>query len=124
MESEPSPWPDLEAEDPEQFERVLFLFKEFTDLTSTLQGEMAHALMAKEEFRNFFNKKQLNLPEEVVMNKIEAMAKAFVGMMPMAEAHGVNLMASVFGIHPSITGDPLIARLIERIHEEIQPEVD
>ena len=118
MESEPSPWPDLEVEDPQQFENVLLLFREFTDLTSTLQGEMAHALMAKQEFRDFFNKKQLNLPEEVVMNRIEAMAKSFVSMMPMAEAHGINLMASVFGMHPSITGDPLIAKLIERIQEQ------
>ena len=122
MESEPNRWPDLETEDREQFERVLFLFKEFTDLTSVLQGEMAHAMMAKPEFRDFFNKKQLNLPEEVVMNKIEAMAKAFVAMIPMAEAHGVNLMASVFGMHPSITGDPLIAKLIERIHEQADLE--
>lgn len=79
---------------------------------------MAHALLAKEEFRDFFNKKQLNLPEEVVMQKIEAMAKALVSLMPIAEAHGVNLMASVVGLHPSITGDPLIAKLIERIHEQ------
>ena len=118
MESEPSPWQDLEAEDPEQFERVLFLFKEFTDLTSTLQGEIAHALMVNPEFREFFNQKQLNLPEETVMKKIESMAKSFVSMMPMAEAHGINLMACVFGLHPSITGDPLIAKLIERIHEQ------
>lgn len=79
-------------------------------------------MLAKEDFRDFFNKKQLNLPEEVVMQKIEAIAKTFVSMMPMAEAHGINLMASVFGMHPSVTGDPLIAKLIERIHEQAAAE--
>ena len=70
------------------------------------------------------NQKWQKASEQKMMDLMDNAVKHFVGALPVATANGVNLFASVISCHSSLTGDPLVRKIIEKINEEVMSNQD
>lgn len=117
MNDAPDPWPDIERDDPEEFDRLLRIFRLIAETTEGLQAEIACKLLEKPRFKAHFEKEAKG-SESAQMDKINHAIKAFVGVMPLALSNGVNPILSALSAHSALIGDPLVSKLIARLNEQ------
>ena len=119
----PEQWPDPEEADPEQFAESLRIVRDTLSLLGAMQNEMALAITQDPRSKDL-NEKWRNASEQRMMDFLDTTVKNFVGALPVATVNRVNLFASVMSCHTSLTGDPLVRKLIERLNEEVMSNQD
>jgi len=119
----PDHWPDPELENPEQFADSVKEIRNILNLLGSLQMEMSLAIIQDPRSKEL-NQKWQKASEQKMMDLMDNAVKHFVGALPVATANGVNLFASVISCHSSLTGDPLVRKIIEKINEEVMSNQD
>ncbi len=111
---------DCPFEDPDDpkgdhFENMMF---QLTVFLGAIQEEISKSLILNDKIKKD-TEAITNKPDHEIARYLDNVAANVVLAFPVAAKYGVNLPINIIEHHSSITGNPVITQVLERIREKI-----